>query len=373
MVSRDRPHVSIGDAALLQRSFTTDDPEGLPGLVLSVPGGDEQPTIEFSYDLTPAGAVKRSFVRCVHCKYPNHWRGYVMRAADGQRFLVGKDCGTKLYGAHFTLIERTFSFERSRQQHLRRLTGARRAFPDCLKAVASIKGHPALRGYQRCRSEMQASMRPLWSQLVAVATRGSGALTVVEKVRDYAAELRRAERQKSRNTELERLTQSARKALRKEGRLPKDEDKPIYTTVEQPFGQLAGRAFFQVDQSPADVIARSHARLQRVFKEIEETKTDDIPTKRLAFLVRELGEAVADIDRELDRLEALPAFFGRQNLDVVCAWASQREECDGTYKVAGNGIEWEIRYGDVARLDPPPGFAVPRPDGLEVFKLALTQ
>ncbi len=372
-MARERSDVGTGDAELLQRSFTTDDPENLPGLVLVVPESEQPPIIEFSYDLTPPGAVKRPFVRCVHCKYPNHWKGYVMRAGDGQRFLVGKDCGAKLYGAHFTLIERSFSIERSRQQHLRRLAGAHRVFPHCLKAVASIKDHQALRGYQHCWSEMQASMRPLWSQLVAVATRGSGVLTIAEKVRDYAAELRRAERQKSRNSELEKLTQSARKALRKEGRLAKDDDRPIYMTVDQPIGQLAGRAFFQVGQNPAAAIARSHARLQHVFKELEETKTDDIPTKRLALLVRELSEAVADIDRELERLETLPAFFARQNLDVVCAWASQREECDGTYKVVGDGIEWENRYGDVARLDPPSGFAVPRPAGLEVFKLALTQ
>jgi hypothetical protein len=42
---------TLSDDQLLETELMTDDPESLPNLVFEIPPGDEEPYVEFKYDL----------------------------------------------------------------------------------------------------------------------------------------------------------------------------------------------------------------------------------------------------------------------------------------------------------------------------------
>src|SRR4051812_24492830 len=87
---------SLTDEQLLAVNLETEDPEKLEGLVREVPANDAEPHVEFSYDLRGAD---RERLRCVHHQH-RHYAGFVMNKG-GARFLVGRDCGRKLYGQNW--------------------------------------------------------------------------------------------------------------------------------------------------------------------------------------------------------------------------------------------------------------------------------
>jgi len=368
------PHVS--DAELLARQFTTDDPESLDNLCLMVPETDQAPVIEFAYNLTPSKREERPYVRCAHCKYPNHWRGYVMRYPDGRRFLVGKDCGAKIYGADFTLVENRFDEQRTRKGYLRRLGNVRVAFPELLRAVGDIlHDHPVFTQYQACRRELHDNLPNLCRQLSLVASRRQGMLAVEERVRDYAAEQRRDEHQKEEQEEVAKLTLTQRKKLRKKGLLPKKDERPIYRTIERHVGRLAGDSLFVSGISPRQAVLECHDRLKAIFREITNRGSENITTTQLRTLVRELGDILDRIDGQLDFLNAVPSFFNPENLLTVAAWASRIPACKGRYHAQGGILlRLPVDDGDSGiRITAPAGYTVPRPDALSVFRLALTQ
>lgn len=366
------PHVT--DADLLARRFAVDDPECLDQLSLSVPETDHVPVIEFAYDLTPPRGDKRPFVRCAHCKYPNHWRGYVMRCADGTRFLVGKDCGAKIYGADFNLVERDFRVQRTRQAYLRRLDRVRAAFPAALCGVVEIARSKALGQYEAVNRDLRNGMSDLFRQLSQVVKFREGVLYVEERVRDYAAEERRAERQKDAADEIDKLTVTRRKALRKAGLLPKNDDRPIYRTVEKPAGRLAGDGFFNAGGAfPARDLTKCHNRLKTVFHELHGLPSESFTTRRLQQVFHTLRESMAEIEGILAALEAVNRFFYPGNLKTVAAWASRTAECGGDYQASGNAI---IRCRSVAiggdlMIAAPAGYRVPKMQALAPFRLAL--
>src|SRR3954463_1092109 len=112
---------SLSDAQLLDVELSTDDPEGLSDLVFELPPGDEEPYVEYSYDLR---GTEREKFRCVH---GNH--RFVIRKGES-RFLVGRICGKTIYGENFDHYKADFKAAQSRQGVLRRVTEIRAASDD---------------------------------------------------------------------------------------------------------------------------------------------------------------------------------------------------------------------------------------------------
>jgi hypothetical protein len=75
---------STTDEALLAVDLTTDDPEKLENLVYEIPSGDEEPYVEFAYDLR---GTEREKLRCVFENH-RHLSGFVMNKG-ARRFMVG--------------------------------------------------------------------------------------------------------------------------------------------------------------------------------------------------------------------------------------------------------------------------------------------
>lgn len=75
---------TLTDDQLLTVELTTDDPENLNDLVHELPAGEEEPYVEFKYDLRKSGREEFS---CVHGHH-KHLAGFVMRKGKF-RYLVG--------------------------------------------------------------------------------------------------------------------------------------------------------------------------------------------------------------------------------------------------------------------------------------------
>lgn len=99
----------LTDEELKRIKFKNVDPETVENIVLDVPVSDEEPIVEQWYDFR---GTKRKFIRCAHCRYPNHLLGFVIRIGD-QRFLCGHDCGEKIYGFDFRYLKNDFDYGRS--------------------------------------------------------------------------------------------------------------------------------------------------------------------------------------------------------------------------------------------------------------------
>lgn len=87
---------NLSDDLLVDTELTTDDPESLENLVYEIPAGDEDPYVEFKYDLRKS---EREMFSCVHGHH-QHLAGFVMRKGTA-RFLVGWMCAQTIYGENF--------------------------------------------------------------------------------------------------------------------------------------------------------------------------------------------------------------------------------------------------------------------------------
>jgi hypothetical protein len=106
---------TLTDDQLLTVELVTDDPENLDDLVHELPAGDEEPYVEFKYDLRKSGREEFS---CVHGHH-RHLAGFVMRKGKF-RYLVGWQCGKTIYGEDFDGYTADFDAAVNRQETLRK-------------------------------------------------------------------------------------------------------------------------------------------------------------------------------------------------------------------------------------------------------------
>jgi hypothetical protein len=112
----------ISEDDLLNANLTTNDPLSTPGLVDHLPDGNDEPHVEASYDLNGTGTDE---FRCVHGHH-RHLKGFVFRKGDAS-YLVGWQCGAKLYGTKFDEYTASHNEAVSRQTALRRVQDLREA------------------------------------------------------------------------------------------------------------------------------------------------------------------------------------------------------------------------------------------------------
>ena len=132
----------ISDDDLLKANLTTDDPLSTPGLVGYLPEGSDEPHVEASYDLNGTGAEQ---FKCVHGSH-RHLKGYVFRKGDS-RYLVGWQCGDKIYGEKFDEYTRRHEQAISEQTTLRRVRDLRNALIEFLAWSQRPEWSPALAFY----------------------------------------------------------------------------------------------------------------------------------------------------------------------------------------------------------------------------------
>ncbi len=324
---------SLSDDQLLTTAFRTDDPARLPGIVQILPNTSDMPVVEFAYNTAGAGIGK---VRCIHCKYDNHNRGFVLKFDNGTRMLVGKDCGKKIYGADFDAIEKDFNAARDRADFLK-MRLALIAHSSTLKtALANLASHPSIAMFAEARRDFNRAMAGVAASLASAAMTQSGALFVEDRVRDFEAEVKREEKQELLQAQIDKFSKTEIKKLRSTGALPSGARKlrPIYKQVSRQIGTLAGLRFFELREMPAPTIESLN---KRVWSSLSALETQRMSNVQLGRFFREFHGMIDDILAVIDRLAAPLDAFEQRNLDLIAQWASSTSGT-GEKFIAGKGV-----------------------------------
>ncbi|MDR3500688.1 MAG: hypothetical protein P4L72_15850 [Parvibaculum sp.] len=341
----------ISDADLIGRKFVVHDPESLP-YSRTLPENYQTATIEYWYDVTPPKNVRgHPYVWCSHDGKRTHWKGYVMKTEDGVLFLLGHDCGSDLYGLDFNLVARDFNQMRDRQGYVLQVVETLALFPTFLGELRSAVEHPGIQKIESMRNALGRSMPHLHHQLVTALRRADGQLFLTRRVRDYAAERRRADRHGAEDEELNRarstMTLTRWKDLRDDLRYARADDKgELYKFEEVPAGYVRGGAFLIVKPSPQEALIDYQKELQSIYHELnDQSCRRSTAYYRLQF--PKLRDALRGIEHSLRSLKAAALFGEEQHLQGLARWASQEAECQGQYRVEGNRLIWERSRQDI--------------------------
>jgi hypothetical protein len=153
---QQKPHrywESLTDDQLLNAELTTDDPESLENLVYELPPGEEEPYVEFKYDLRGS---EREKLRCVHGNHP-HFAGFVMRKG-ACRFFVGHICGDHIYGEDFNRYTADFNAAINRQDSLRREREIKNATQPLLAWMEEVLQSDVFKYYRSVRNQIADRM-----------------------------------------------------------------------------------------------------------------------------------------------------------------------------------------------------------------------
>jgi hypothetical protein len=159
---------NLSDDQLLDTELITDDPENLADLVYEVPAGEEEPYVEFKYDLR---GTEREKFRCVHGHHA-HLAGFVFRKGE-RRFLVGWMCGKSLYGEDFDQYTADFDAAVNRQDALKRVREIRAAIDPFMSWLEEFSDCDALKQYGRVRGQLRELMPWVYDNLPRVALMNS--------------------------------------------------------------------------------------------------------------------------------------------------------------------------------------------------------
>lgn len=390
----------LTDEELLRVTFTTDDPEGLEGLVLDVPASDGRPFVEYAYDFRGS---KRDFIRCAHCKYPNHLAGFVIKTAAGERFLCGHDCGEKIYGADFKTFRKDWSDARDKAAALHRIANMRRALPDFIAYINGVRTSLALTQFQATKNDFRNKMPRLFDAVQGAALHRGGELFVEDKVRDFNAEVRDEERYERELAEWKNETVTERKRLRKMGYgEPEKPRKPLFKSEPRRVGFVPTARLFETGQTPKQILdaigeqferlanppsasmseaARNNLYAYRGRKDADVTLAltrnalnaagDENSTKGMEALLRQINELLDRIEEQLDRLGELTTFFQPTTLLPIIEWAAFRR-IPGKFTAGLLSLTCAFDRGDqVVRV--PPDYKVPSRAGIVAFREAVNR
>jgi hypothetical protein len=165
---------TLTDEQLLKTDLITDDPESLDGLVTEVPDGDEEPYVEFKYDLRGTGREEE--FSCVHGHH-RHLAGFVMRK-DGKRFMVGWMCGKSIYGEDFDHYTADFDWAVSRKKALHRTYDIKNACDPFVAWLAAAVASDVFHQYNRVGRQIEQRLPWIYDNLPRAAFFGERELKV---------------------------------------------------------------------------------------------------------------------------------------------------------------------------------------------------
>jgi hypothetical protein len=292
----------LNDDEVMARSVAVDDPSKLGRLLSAEPQTDEMPEIEFEYDTSESGA---GLMRCVHCRKqaPNHFRGFVLQYQNGDRILIGKDCGKKHFGAEWGGVEGDFRAIKAR----RSLLEQRKAIVDnkvsLIDTIQHIAGATCWGFYAGYRG---AFIQRFGALATDEATRNDGILRVEERVRDRASE--------------------------------RAGGGPRFKNVVSEVGALKGLRFFRPGAYPGRDVADLCRRLTNAIYilSVEEVRSNHdlkVALKGIYDIAARLNEAAVDC-------EAIREALDPSNLGLLADWLTRR----------GEGL-WAVRDGVFLRHD----------------------
>jgi hypothetical protein len=377
---------SLSDEELLRISFTTKDPESLAGLVEEVPDtGGGPPIVEYGYDFRGS---KRSFIRCAHCGYPNHLAGYVIKTSGDIRFLVGHDCGDKIYGADFAGIRRDYENARNYADDLKRWRNLQAGFPAFFEYLIQLQRCAEVRAFRDKRATFRKAFPRLFGEIAIASDRHNGALHLEEKIRDFNAEARAEEFYERDLADWNSYRATEQKKLKREGyRKPVAPILPMYKMVPKVVMTVRASEFFSDQQLPHETLSTILRAFENLSADLASKSLQNAAwdgkrhgkhLKRLSRhtfattyreTFRQANALLDQIETQLDVVDRFAAFFDPTTLAAVAQWANEHPSILANVVVRDRGLvaEWD----STVAVSLPPNFKAPDREPLNAFRRAV--
>ena len=294
----------LSDAELVHFDFTSSDPEMSDNISEAPPPVDEEPEVEAMYDMSGRGRK----VRCVYCKYPNHFRGIIVRYPNGMGYLVGRDCALNHHGVEFEAKLADFDAAVEKQSYLRRRQSVLNVRAKIHTEFEDLKSHPAIFSFDQLMHDWRYFCKDLAVPLAHIAARGE-LLSCDVEVRDHAAERARKERLGP-NFETER--QKAKSAGKRW---------QLVRNVKEVIGPLNGGLFFGHGTKIQKRFQEIQAEVQACLRALS---IENPTLHQIRSALRELSNQSDALEHELNRLDALRVAFESENLNRIAKWGNER-------------------------------------------------
>jgi hypothetical protein len=159
---------TLSDEELLAADLIIDDPESLENLVFEVPAGDEEPYVEFKYDLRKSGRDEE--FTCVHGHH-KHLAGFVMRKGKA-RFMVGWMCGKSIYEEDFDQYTADFNTAVNRQQTLRKRREIEKETGPFMAWLEYVLQSDVFKLYESVRRQLDQRLPWVWDNVPRIGFLG---------------------------------------------------------------------------------------------------------------------------------------------------------------------------------------------------------
>lgn len=330
---------SLTDEQLLLVQWSTNDPMSLPNIHPSIPKDLGEFQIELAYDLAP----EDSAVPCAHCpQHQPHRHGFVLRDAQGRRFLLGSTCGPKAYGTNYRLASNARTQMKRRYDVLTRWLRLRDDLPARIDELATIASGGRARVLRAGRNRLEQDAPRTVTKIRALRPSDFGSklrLVHTTEVRDRAAEDAVMSEFLVEVGKLMELGLNNQEYTRQHGQLKAKlgAGQPIARTTELDHGELEGADWIRADRCPSRTLIDIVARLRGLAAIGQGTQ--DKPTSRLSQIVRQADVDLEEAERCANAIENAREFFLPGHLSKLCNWLNGGVSPPGVALVDGGKFE----------------------------------
>lgn len=355
-MNHEHSFLSKSDQELLERDLNTTDPTAFPGLSDELPKGVALRNILFRYDATPEGGKKAGHKEHIPCAFGHgnmHWRGFGIELENGQRGLIGKDCGMKHFELNWQKLKVTFEALETRQKALLQLITLREKFPAAISELKALNASPLVSAFDEYWKTMRHSFGKM-SQALAKSVRSSqGRLMTIEMVRNDAA-MEKAARRKAENLEeqyntpnpfriaVEAKTAEERKRAVSNSNKLLAQQSPIMKSKDLDMGACDAWELLRpsVGASPTILIQKSLESAETLGQKLLERSSSQWTRVEYSFLKRGISDILNNIDSAWYLTRMLLQFTEEGNIKRISIWTQQYQEFETNF---GQDIQAEGR------------------------------
>ncbi len=344
---------NLTDAELLSTPWYIDDPRSLPNIQEIIPANLGEFQVEIEYRRDPGDSP----VRCAHCPHhTKHWHGFVLKTADGRRFLLGSHCGPKAYGADYRIASNARGRKKKRYEALVSWLRVRDVLPDIADALADLEKDASFKAVRRARAKLHRfapSMIGRIHQISPESLTQRRRLQVAYSERDAADERRRQEEFEAAALAIIDLPNKQHRLKMEELRQRFRPGQPTIVEVQRDLGALPPMDWLLTGNAPDGIVSDVAARL-RGYVAVSQN-TDVHPTAMIQRWTRDAKSDVALAVAAVQRMRNCGQFFASENLRSIVEWDVRHPK--GAIGLSAHGPTLVAKGEAIALIDEwtPPG------------------
>ncbi|WEK50884.1 MAG: hypothetical protein P0Y66_02025 [Candidatus Kaistia colombiensis] len=299
----------LSDEELLKAILHTTDPSTMPGRVETPPAEDAELIFEMTYDAPEV----------VDCVWGHkHKRGLVLKDANGNRYLIGHDCGQNKFGLDWQYMESQREAQKKRQDYLLSLRSFAALLTSEMPWLQSLPQHPAVQAHDELRKAIRNKSPKFFEDLIKVQAGEAARLSKVVAERDFKAEEARRERADQDPSNYRKMSKQSQAEHRQDYAKRKD---PIYRNVRRDLGPMLGLSLIS-RLGPLSGRLASHVSRLPGIASTALTLPAAIDLKAQTRITRTL---VQETQTLLEEVDDAASFFSPEHCQAISEWSASRD------------------------------------------------